>query len=191
VLASNEQQHSDSGVVCFTYEQIEALHVTDSAIVEAARFSSCSFINKIAMQDCVMETYKRKFKIRKGDSLMFSAGHAHKDPDVYPEPEKYKYDRFLRDSVSNDPPKFVKDGFKTAAPMFMFSEGKHKCPGRFFAMNEMKMLFLFIFTQLDIELIDKTACLDDTFMGVGISPPVKDLRIRYRLNSTLKPIKKA
>jgi hypothetical protein len=113
------------------------------------------------VQDCVLETYKGVFNIRKGgppitsllmlcrirqssrisvdglfrltyvlgDSLIFSAGHAHKDPEIYPEPEKYKYDRFLRDPVSNEPPRFVKDGHKLSASMFMFSEGSS--PGLF------------------------------------------------------------
>jgi len=46
------------------------------------------------------------------------------------------------------------------------------------------MLFLFLFTQLDIDFVDgKKPEPDLRYFGVGAMRPVGDLKIRYRLKS--------
>jgi len=68
-----------------------------------------------------------------GDNLVIPTAVMHQDAEMYPEPSKYKFDRFTPNAV------FVKDGRKCAVNLMVFAEGKHKCPGRYFAMNELKV----------------------------------------------------
>ena len=71
--------------------------------------------------------------------VCFSAYDVHHDPEIFSDPEAFKYGRFLRDKDTNLPPSFFKEGKKIPYSHLVFSEGKHKCPGRFFAMDEIKV----------------------------------------------------
>jgi cytochrome P450 len=68
------------------------------------------------------------------------------DPTLYPNPEKFEPDRFLklRDTGSS------KWQYITTSPEHMgFGYGRHACPGRFFATNEMKIILAHLLTKYD------------------------------------------
>lgn len=62
----------------------------------------------------------------------------HYNPDVYPEPEKFDPYRYLK--LRNQPGQ--ENGWQfvtTSTESLGFGIGKHACPGRFFASNEVKI----------------------------------------------------
>jgi cytochrome P450 family 110 len=64
------------------------------------------------------------------------------DESVFPDPYEFKPERYLGKTV---------DSFGGIP----FGGGKHLCPGRFFAVNEFKILTIFILKYFECELVEK------------------------------------
>lgn len=63
---------------------------------------------------------------------------SHMDPNIYPNPEKFDAHRYL--NMRNQPGQENNWQFVTPSPESLgFGIGKHACPGRFFASNEVKI----------------------------------------------------
>jgi len=78
------------------------------------------------------------------------------DPQLYPDPETFDGLRFakLRKS-SNNPAEKGKAQFVAANPQSMaFGYGRHACPGRFFASDEIKAITMYLLTNYDIKFAD-------------------------------------
>lgn len=72
--------------------------------------------------------------------------HRLQDPTLYPNADKFELDRFLklRDTDRS------KWNFVTGSPEHLgFGYGKHTCPGRFFASNEMKIVVIHMLLKYD------------------------------------------
>lgn len=68
-----------------------------------------------------------------------------------------------------------------------FGSGISMCPGRFLAMNEMKMFLFILLAHFDVELVENKAVrLDNSRMGLGILLPDVDIAFRYKLRSLRK-----
>lgn len=67
-----------------------------------------------------------------------------------------------------------------------FGSGATQCPGRFFAMNEMKQFVCVTLLMCEMQLLDnqQEAMLDNSRAGLGIMPPANPITFRYR---TRKP----
>ncbi|KAK4499081.1 hypothetical protein PRZ48_009593 [Zasmidium cellare] len=82
------------------------------------------------------------------DSLIMIENDGPSDEQVYPEPEKFDARRFLK--LREQPGEEIKHQFVTTTPdNMLFGHGQHACPGRFFASNEIKILFCFLLLQYD------------------------------------------
>lgn len=65
-----------------------------------------------------------------------------------------------------------------------FGTGIAKCPGRLFAVHEIKQFLALIFSYFEIELVDNNVqcpSLDQSRAGLGILQPANDIDFRYRL----------
>jgi hypothetical protein len=160
------------GRAMFTVDDLQQMPVIESVCLEAMRLSTANILRTEALQDFAFETHNSAstYRIRKGDNLVLSTGHIHRDPKFFPSPEAFIYDRFLGE-----------EGAKQKSKLFVFAHGQHKCPGRFLAMNELKLLVLFLLTKLDLKLKSSgTPLVDFSFFGVGAMKPVRDVAIQYR-----------
>ena len=78
--------------------------------------------------------------------VLYPAFLKHLNPKLFgPEPYAYKYDRFVK---KPDQPK--------APSVMLFGCGVHMCPGRYLAVNEIKILVALIVQHMDIEFINIT-----------------------------------
>jgi cytochrome P450 len=70
-------------------------------------------------------------------------------PAHYPDPDSFVADRFLRKREAGDKAsQFVQSG-----PGYsVFGGGRHICPGRFFAANELKMAMAHVLDKYDIRV---------------------------------------
>lgn len=74
------------------------------------------------------------------------------DASTYPEPEKFDPARFLR--LRSQPGEENRHQFVTTTAEHMgFGHGQHACPGRFFASNEIKILFCFLLLKYDFRYV--------------------------------------
>ncbi|KAI8499291.1 Cholesterol 7-alpha-monooxygenase [Branchiostoma belcheri] len=92
----------------------------------------------------------------------------------------FKYDRYLENGKEKTT--FYKNGKKLRHYLVPFGIGTSRCPGRFFAVNEIKQFVSLIVCYFDMELVDReTPPLDQSRTGLGILPPSTDPVFRYRI----------
>ena len=78
--------------------------------------------------------------------LVYPGFLKHFDPNLFgPNPYEYQYDRFIK-----------KDNQTKAPSIMLFGCGTHMCPGRFWAINEIKILVALIIQHMDIEFVNMT-----------------------------------
>jgi oxysterol 7-alpha-hydroxylase len=128
-------------------ETLAKLKILESCINESLRHISNFASTRQAMTNTTVECLdKTKIGLRKGDMLSYPAFIKHFDPNIFgPNPYEYQYDRFVK--KVNQP--------KAPSVMF-FGCGTHMCPGRFWAVNEIKMLVALIIQHMDIEFVNMT-----------------------------------
>lgn len=75
-----------------------------------------------------------------------------RDPSIYPSPETFDMYRYYK--WRQQPGEENKHQFVTTSPDNMgFGHGEHACPGRFFASNEIKILFCFLLIRYDFRYV--------------------------------------
>ncbi|PLN80801.1 Fumitremorgin C monooxygenase [Aspergillus taichungensis] len=85
-------------------------------------------------------------------TLLAIANPSRLDPSIYPDPEKFDGFRFVR--MREDPKHAHLAAFtKTNHTSLNFGHGKQACPGRFIAVNEIKVALCHMLLKYDIELV--------------------------------------
>lgn len=116
--------------------------------------------------------------IPKGETI-FVSGNRMWDPTVYPDPMTFDPYRFLK--LRETP------GHETSAQLvspsvehMAFGYGKHACPGRFFAANEVKIALCHILLKYDFRLAE--GCIPKVRkIGLGLNAdPFATVSIRRR-----------
>ena len=75
------------------------------------------------------------------------------DPEHFEDPEVFDgFRSYKKNLASEDAGKFDKTQFSTTSPLYLpFGHGKHACPGRFFATDEIKLVLCHVLLQYDIK----------------------------------------
>lgn len=158
--------------------ELDKLHKLDSAIREALRLSSGSLTVRHVLEDFVLETESGHHAIRKGDRVCLAPFVSHRDPGVFDDPLTYQYDRFYS---AEGRKQFYKDGQRVPLPLMPFGAGSSMCPGRFFALNEIKLFLAIALSFWDIDLADDPEpSYEFGRAGLGIYPPAHDVGARIR-----------
>ncbi|XP_015268652.1 PREDICTED: 5-beta-cholestane-3-alpha,7-alpha-diol 12-alpha-hydroxylase-like [Gekko japonicus] len=162
--------------------------VLDSVIEETLRLKVRSILMRAVVKDMDLQMDNgRKYALRRGDRIALSPFvAAQTDPEVYPEPMTFRYDRFLNsEGLAKN---FYKSGKKLKYHNMPFGIGPSKCPGRFFAVTEIKMFVFLMLAWFDLELVDggeEIPPADKSQFGFGTTLPVHDIQFRYRLRCQL------
>nr|XP_060639451.1 7-alpha-hydroxycholest-4-en-3-one 12-alpha-hydroxylase-like [Anolis sagrei ordinatus] len=156
----------------------------DSAIQESLRLRVSPFLFRGVMQDTEVKMANGKtYILRKGDALVLSPFIAlHMDPEIYPDPHVFKYDRFVNPDGTRK--EFSKNGKTLRHSILPFGAGHSMCPGRYFAVNEMKIFVILMLTYFDMELVnpeEEIPPVKDSSYGFGTLKPSCDIRFKYRL----------
>ncbi|KAL3447607.1 cytochrome P450 [Aspergillus insuetus] len=94
------------------------------------------------------------------------------DPSVYPSPEKLNPYRFLK--LRDTPGHESSAQLVSPSPEHMgFELGKHACPERFFAANELKIAFCHILLKYDIRFLEKWKDPKPFGMGLAFSAELR------------------
>lgn len=91
-----------------------------------------------------------------------------RDPEIYPEPEKFDPDRFLPENVRN----------KSAYSYLPFSHGSRNCIGIKLAMIQMKLLASYILRHYEVYTENTYENMENTLTATLW--PAKDLGVMWR-----------
>ncbi|KAF7245753.1 7-alpha-hydroxycholest-4-en-3-one 12-alpha-hydroxylase [Varanus komodoensis] len=180
---TDQDMRPGSPLINLSLEKIKT-PLLDSAIEETLRLKVSAFLFRSVVQDINLKMGDgREYVLRKGDHLLLLPFMAlQMDPEIHPDPQTFKYDRFVKqDGLKKE---FFKNGKKLKLYSMPFGGGSSMCPGRFFAVSEMKMFLILMLAYFDMELVDaeeEIPPIDGARCGFGTIHPSHDIQFRYRL----------
>ncbi|XP_060041583.1 prostacyclin synthase isoform X2 [Erinaceus europaeus] len=164
---------------------LDNLPVLDSVLNESLRLTAAPFITREVMVDLALPMADgREFALRRGDRLLlFPFLSPQRDPEIYTDPEVFRYNRFLNPDGS-EKKDFYKDGKRLKNYSMPWGAGHNQCLGRGYAINSIKQFVVLVLTHFDLELISPDVVVpefDLSRYGFGLMQPEHDVPIRYRL----------
>ncbi|GES65933.1 cytochrome P450 [Aspergillus terreus] len=130
------------------------LKLLDSVIKESQRMKPMllAAMRRVALEDV---TLSDGTILPKGDMVAVST-HNMRDPNLYPDPDKWDGRRFIR-IRETVPGKENAAQLVTTTPEHLgFGHGYNACPGRFFAANEMKIILVHLLLKYEWRLAPDT-----------------------------------
>lgn len=172
-------------LVNLTRDMLLKTPVLDSAVEESLRITAAPVLTRGVLEDMSLKMYDgREYKIRKGDRVsLFPYTAVQMDPEVHHDPHTFKYNRFLTPDGGKKT-EFFKAGKKVKYYNMPWGAGVSMCPGRFFAINELKQFVFLMLAYFDFELKnpdEKIPDIDVRRWGFGTMQPTCDVPFRYRL----------
>ncbi|XP_072110550.1 cytochrome P450 7B1 [Mobula birostris] len=183
VLQAAGQRPSPDFNITLSKEDLDSMVTLGSAVDEALRLCSCSMNIRFVKEDINVSFKEGKgIKLRKGNLLAFYPQILHMDPEVFEDPEVYKYDRFIENGMKKTT--FYKRGKKLRNYLMPFGSGSSKCPGRYYALSEIKMFISLVLTAFDLEIIheERPVMPSKNRAGLGVIQPKSDVQFRYKLH---------
>ncbi|XP_056148968.1 cytochrome P450 7B1 [Lampris incognitus] len=165
-------------------EHLDQLLYLESAVNESLRLSSASMNIRVAQEDFELQLEGwGSVAVRERDIVALYPQSMHMDPDIYPEPQMYKFDRFMEDGKEKTD--FYKDGQRLKYYRMPFGSGSSMCPGRHLAVNEIKQFLSLLLLHFDLQLLEgqPEVKLDSSRAGLGILLPDSNVHFRYRLRA--------
>ncbi|KAK9396011.1 7-alpha-hydroxycholest-4-en-3-one 12-alpha-hydroxylase-like [Crotalus adamanteus] len=183
VKKSGQEVTSREKPLNVTKEMLNQTPILDSALEETLRLVSTSFLIRVVLQDMDLKLHNGKtYLLCKGDKIgLFPYLSVHMDPEIHPDPQVFKYDRFL--SQNGNKKEFLKNGEKVKYFTVPFGAGTSMCPGRYFATKEIKLFASLMLICFDLELINQQEEIppfSKTRYGVNVVHPMNDVQFRYR-----------
>ncbi|KAK3369720.1 ent-kaurene oxidase [Lasiosphaeria ovina] len=175
---------ADSGGV-MTTQALYDMKLVDSVMRESQRLNP-PFIDafrRYAMQPITLQNGDR---IPKGTYIETANTAVLRDPSLYPSPDDFNPHRFsaLREPDVPDPLGYKNreqyQYVSVTKENMSFGFGRHACPGRYFAANEIKMILAQLLLHYDIRMPDgESERYQSVWSGVVIAPdPTKALLFR-------------
>ncbi|CAI2174871.1 17500_t:CDS:2 [Funneliformis geosporum] len=135
-----------------TYESLGKLVYTEAVINESMRLTP---VLPVFLRAASFDTEIGGYKIKKDTTVFTNYTGIHYHKDHWVEPEKFNPDRFLKDGGHT----IVKNSY------LPFGGGIRICPGRHWAMGNMKILSARMLTNFEINLADPEAPLKSSYQG--------------------------
>ncbi|XP_037658975.1 cytochrome P450 7A1 [Choloepus didactylus] len=180
---ANQKVSFEGNPVCLNQMQLNDMPVLDSIIKESLRLSSASLNIRTAKEDFTLHLEDGSYNIRKDDFIALYPQLMHLDPEIYPDPLTFKYDRYL-DENGKTKTTFYSNGLKLKYYYMPFGSGATICPGRLFAVHEIKQFLILMLSYFELQLVDshvKCPTLDQSRAGLGILPPLNDVEFKYKV----------
>ncbi|OSC97933.1 cytochrome P450 [Trametes coccinea BRFM310] len=134
----------------WTKTSLGKMYKVDSFLKESMRLADGSLLNvfRKALKDVTLSdgTF-----IPRGTLVCAAAMTAHRDGTRYPEPDTFDPFRFARMREGGVEAATKHQLVNTSVDFLTFSHGKHACPGRFFAANELKTMLAYLVLNYDVK----------------------------------------
>ena len=171
VFSLNDVEESSTSAREWTPEQLNSCDYLESAVNETLRLAGSPMIVRKCKQPTELVLNDgRSLIVESNETVAWLAAVTHRDPKLFPEPDKFIFDRFLHKNAD------------TISGFTPFGGGKSICPGRFFARNEIKICVALLLRFFDYKLLEiKTVPKQKVHrVGFGVAPPDHDVSIVYR-----------
>ena len=108
--------------------------------------------------------------LTKGSMIAANLVSTHLDATNYSEPEKFQPYRYYDMRMQNQSESAKTRFASTSASYLAFGHGKHACPGRFFAVNEMKAVMCHLVLNYDLRAEVEGVKPDNLLQGMTVVP---------------------
>lgn len=174
----------------FTQDMLNNMKKLHSTVDEALRYYSSVIIARTCIKDTTVTLHSgQKIELRPGDDIHCCVERIAYDGQLFENASEFQWDRFYnrktftragRDLGFNQV--FLTFGGMLFCIFLTLLGGAHKCPGRFFALNEIKILVALILVCFELKLLDKDLPKPayHEFSG-GLLCPNGDVNVEYKL----------
>ncbi|KIL60300.1 hypothetical protein M378DRAFT_168328 [Amanita muscaria Koide BX008] len=149
-------------------ESVRKLRKLDSFIKESLRLTDFTVITmwRKALKDF---TFSNGITIPAGSTVAVPYNAVHTDPDNYPDPGTFDGFRFekMREKDSGDAKHQLTS---LGIDYVLFGYGRHACPGRFFVVNEVKVMLAHVLLNYDIKMADGRGLPESWQFGFHAAP---------------------
>ncbi|KAJ2930915.1 hypothetical protein H1R20_g6188, partial [Candolleomyces eurysporus] len=162
----------------WTKEAMVRLHKLDSFMKETGRLAG---VNVVASQRKVRQafTLSNGVTIPEGFTIGIASNSTHHDSSIYEDADTFNGFRYVAEN-SSDPDAKEPSAEQVKRQMVsldtkyvLFGVGRHACPGRFFAVNEIKAMAAYVLLNYDLKLPgDDTTPPLGFFFGSSRSAPL-------------------
>uniref|UniRef100_A0A182JEK3 Uncharacterized protein n=1 Tax=Anopheles atroparvus TaxID=41427 RepID=A0A182JEK3_ANOAO len=131
-----------------SYETLQSMKYLDMVAMETLRlWTPAPFLDRQCTKPYVLEDYDgRKVHLRKGDGVWVPAAAIMRDPQLFPEPDRFNPARFAPESRAA----------MDTATLLGFGLGPRNCIGSRFALMEAKAIFYYLLTHFHLERAPNT-----------------------------------
>ena len=176
---------------------LDQMHKVDSFLKESQRFhpvgickldhdlhNDFHLTSEVLMNRYVLEdyTFSDGTTVPAGTTVTIPTVSVHLNPAVYEDPLKFDGFRFIKmreRAVLDGHPEKYYDAVTVNSEFIAFGQGKHACPGRFFASAEIKLLLAHIIATYDVKLEDG-GCRPSDFVVMNTNAPNPTAKIYFR-----------
>jgi len=150
----------------------------DSFMRESQRFNGITHIS--VMRKTLQDTTLSDGTFLPAGTVVAGAASAtHRDARSYENPDVFDPFRFA--DMRNEDEARIKHQFVSTSPEYVaFGGGKHACPGRFFAVNELKVMMAYTLLNYDVKFEDGQPRPKNSSRWNSVVPPRKDVLFRKR-----------
>ncbi|KAI0284729.1 cytochrome P450 [Russula brevipes] len=164
----------------WTKAGVDKMHKIDSLLRETQRVDGLGFLamSRLALRPF---TFSNGMTIPAGTLVAIPASAAHTDERTFPNPNEFDGFRFskLRES-DEDTVTGKHQAFSPSSEQLSWGLGRHTCPGRFFAVNEIKALLAHIVVTYDIKFEEGKGFPPDRCIAALRIPGTANVMFRAR-----------
>ncbi|KAI0066399.1 cytochrome P450 [Artomyces pyxidatus] len=159
---------------------LQKMRRVDSFLREAQRCDGISLLSlrRIALQPF---TFSNGVTVPAGTRVACASTSTHCDGAHYARADTFDGFRFVDSNDDGHTCEVATQQMVVTQTKYLpFSHGRHACPGRFFAANELKAMLAHIVVTYDVKFEDGKGFPPKTYLGEGILPRKADVLFRKR-----------
>jgi len=163
----------------WTKAGMDKMHKIDSFLRETQRFDDLDSlaINRLALRPF---TFSNGVTVPAGTLVAVPSGVIHKNAEIYPNPEEFDGFRFAKLREHSVDAVAKHQALSTSVDHLTFGYGRHACPGRFFAVNEVKAFLAHVVVTYDIKFEEGKQAPPGLYVGAMRVPREGNVMFRKR-----------
>ncbi|KAH9061886.1 cytochrome P450 [Lactarius vividus] len=134
----------------WTKAGMDKMHKIDSFLRETQRLDSLDYLSLFRLASRPF-TFSNGVTIPAGTLIAAPTGAIHRDEEIFPNPEEFDGFRFAKLRERDENAVGAYQVLSASPDNLTFGYGRHACPGRFFAINEVKALLAHVIVTYDIK----------------------------------------